>query len=67
MNRQNRCVVVLVMGVVLCLAGLAAPAPAATIAGGFYHSLALKADGSVLARGMNVGGIASSQSRPRAA
>ena len=50
MNRRNWGAVVVVMGIVLCLA---APAPAATIAGGAGHSLALTADGRVVAWGSN--------------
>ncbi|MBM4301829.1 MAG: hypothetical protein FJ121_09930 [Deltaproteobacteria bacterium] len=40
----------------LALAGLAAPASAATLAGGYYHSLVLKANGSVAAGGDNTYG-----------
>ncbi len=52
MNGQRWYAMVLV-GAVLCLAGLTAPASAANIAAGAYHSLALKADGSVVAWGKN--------------
>jgi len=40
----------------LVLAGLAAPAPAATLAGGFLHSLGVRADGTVVAWGDNTYG-----------
>ncbi len=53
MNSRTWRTVVLVMGVVLCLAALAASASSATVAGGVYHSLTLKADGGVVAWGDN--------------